>query len=380
MTGQTGFYTDEKTFWHGGTAITMLTLPVGGWVQPPSGTVGVDTPDTKRRLLNLLRASGLLDQLHPGAVAPVDGDDLLRVHTPAYLARFKAISDAGGGSLGIAADFGPGGYEIAAISAGLAKHAVDDVLTGRVGNAYALCRPCGHHCLPDEGMGSCLLANIAIAIEAALARHGGNRIAVVDWDVHHGNGTQAIYYERDDVLTISLHQDGCFPFGYGGAEDRGRGRGEGCNINIPLPAGAGHDAYLYAIERIVLPALRRFGPDLVIVASGLDASIHDPMGRMMAHSGTFRAMTQRMKDAAEALCGGRLVVVHEGGYSEAHAPFCGHAIVEVLAGVAPIVEDPALGVHEAQQPGPRATAFHRALIDEWAGAIDGVPRNEKASA
>lgn len=370
MAGRTGFYTDERTFWHGGTAMTMLTLPVGGWVQPPSGTVGVDTPDTKRRLLNLLRASGLLDQLDLRKAASVDEADLLRVHPAPYLKRFKAMSDAGGGSLGIAADFGPGGYDIAAISAGLARQAVDDVLSGRVANAYALCRPCGHHCLPDAAMGSCLFANIAVAIEAALAAHGPRRIAVVDWDVHHGNGTQAIFYERADVLTISLHQEGCFPFGYGGAEDRGRGAGAGCNINVPLPAGAGHDAYLYAIDRIVLPALHRFAPDLVIVASGLDASIHDPMGRMMAHSDTFRAMTQRLKQAAEELCGGRLVVVHEGGYSEAHAPFCGHAIVEVLAGAAQVVEDPALAVHQAQQPGPRATAFHHMVIDEWADAIN----------
>ncbi|WP_375398736.1 class II histone deacetylase [uncultured Sphingomonas sp.] len=378
MTGRTGFYTDERTFWHGGTAIAMLTLPVGGWVQPPGGTVGVDTPDTKRRLLNLLRASGLLDRLDQIRAAPVSEVDLLRVHPPAYLRRFKAMSDAGGGSLGIAADFGPGGYEIAAISAGLARQAVDDVLAGRVANGYALCRPCGHHCLPEEAMGSCLFANIAVAIEAALAKHGPRRIAVVDWDVHHGNGTQAIFYARGDVLTISLHQDGCFPFGYGGAADRGAGAGDGCNINVPLPAGAGHDAYLHAIDRIVTPALHRFAPDLVIVASGLDASIHDPMGRMLAHSDTFRDMTRRLKQAAADLCDGRLVVVHEGGYSEAHAPFCGHAIVEVLAGVAPIVGDPALAVHQAQQPGPRATAFHRALIDEWADAIERDPRNGEA--
>ena len=377
MNDRTGFYTNEMTFWHGGGAITMLTLPVGGWVQPPSGTVGVDTPDTKRRLLNLIRASGLIDRLDLMVAEPAGEADLLRVHPSAYLQRFKAMSDAGGGSLGIAADFGPGGYEIAAISAGLAKHAVDDVLARRVKNAYALCRPCGHHCLPDQAMGSCLLANIAIAIEAALAAHGPKRIAVVDWDVHQGNGTQGIFYERGDVLTISLHQDGCFPFGYGGAEDRGAGAGDGCNINVPLPAGAGHDAYLHAIDRIVLPALNRFAPDLVIVASGLDAGIHDPMGRMMAHSDTFRAMTQRVKQAAATLCGGRLVVVHEGGYSEAHAPFCGHAIVEVLADAPPVVVDPALEVHRAQQPGPRADAFHCALIDEWAAVIDRDPRNGK---
>lgn len=375
MTVQTSIYTDELTFWHGGTTLTVLTLPVGGWVQPPSGSVGVDTPDTKRRLLNLLKASGLFEHLGVGKSAPATEADLLRVHPATYLARFKAISDAGGGSLGIAVDFGPGGYEIAAISAGLAKHAVDDVMAGRIANAYALCRPCGHHCLPEEAMGSCLFANIAIAIEAALETHGPKRIAVIDWDVHHGNGTQGIFYSRDDVLTISIHQDGCFPFGYGGAEDRGKGAGEGCNINVPLPAGAGHEAFLQVIDRIVVPALHRFKPDLIIVASGLDASIHDPMGRMMAHSDTFREMTMRVKQAAEYLCNGRLVVVHEGGYSEAHAPFCGHAIIEVLAGVAQVVEDPALAVHKAQQPGPRANAFYRTLIDEWVEAIDRHPSN-----
>lgn len=378
MTDVTGFYADEMTFWHGDPHVAMLTLPVGGWVQPPSGTVGVDTPDSKRRLLNLLRASGMLDRLRLAASAPASEQDLRRVHDPAYLARFKAMSDAGGGALGIAAAFGPGGYEIAAISAGLAVRAVDDVVAGRVANAYALCRPCGHHCLPDAAMGSCFLANTAVAIEAALAKHGPRRVAVVDWDVHHGNGTQAIFYERGDVLTISLHQDGCFPFGYGGAEDRGHGAGAGCNINVPLPAGAGHDAYLHAIDRIVVPALHRFAPDLLIVASGLDGSILDPMGRMMAHSDTFREMTLRMKQAAAALCEGRLVVVHEGGYSEAYVPFCGHAVVEALAGLPSPVVDPALEVHRAQQPGPRIAGFHRALIDEWADAIARAPLDAKA--
>ncbi len=374
----TAFYSDERTFWHGGTQITMLTLPVGGWVQPPSGTVGVDTPDTKRRLLNLANASGLLRQIDVENASPVSWDDLRRIHSEAYLDRFKAVSDAGGGELGPAAAFGPGGFEIAQVSAGLARAAVEAVVGGMADNAYALCRPCGHHCLPDQPMGSCLFANIPVALEAAAAKFGRPRTAIIDWDVHHGNGTQAIYYDREDVLTISLHQDGCFPFGYSGADDRGTGRGLGRNVNIPLPPGAGDDAYLHAYDRIVAPLLTDFRPDLIIVASGLDGCAVDPLSRMLMHSETYRALTGRVQAAARTLCGGKLVIVHEGGYSEAYAPFCGHAILEQMSGITTEVVDPSLDVFRAWQPKERVRAFHRTLIDEMAERFLSAPAPEVA--
>ncbi len=366
---KTAFFSDERTFWHGGVQATVLTFPVGGWVQPPSGTMGVDTPDTKRRLLNLVNASGLMKSLVRGEAEPATNDDLRRIHPQHYLDRFKAMSDAGGGELGPAAAFGPGGFEIAQVSAGLAMGAVDAVVAGEVDNAYALCRPCGHHCLPDAAMGSCLLANIPVALEAAAARHGGRRVAIVDWDVHHGNGTQAIYYDRDDVLTISLHQDRCFPFGYSGLEDRGAGAGLGYNINIPLPPGSGHETYRHAFEAIVLPALHRFRPELLVVASGLDACAVDPLSRMLLHSDSYRLFTAMMRMVAADHCGGKLVIVHEGGYSEAYVPFCGHAIVEALSGLQSPVIDPSLEVFRAWQPGERVLAFHRELIDEMAALL-----------
>ena len=173
-------------------------------------------------------------------------------------------------------------------------------------------------------MGFCLLANIPIAIEAARAKHGIERVAVIDWDVHHGNGTQSIYYDDPDTLTISLHKDRCFPPGYSGADDRGEGAGVGANLNVPLLAGSGDDAYRYAFQRIVLPALERFRPELIIVASGLDASAVDPLARMQLHTDSYRFMTRAVKEAAQRHCGGRLVIVHEGGYSEAYVPFCGN--------------------------------------------------------
>jgi acetoin utilization deacetylase AcuC-like enzyme len=362
------FLTDERTFWHS-TGVQALFLPIGDWVEPPSGSYGADTPGSKRRLVNLVRAAGFDTKLTVSSAPSATRDDLLRVHPASYVDAFKQLSDAGGGELGLFAPFSKGGYEIATLSAGLAIDALDAVLTGRARNAYALCRPAGHHCLADQSMGFCLLANIPIAIEAAKARHGLGKVAVLDWDVHHGNGTQSIFYDRDDVLTISIHQDRCFPPGYSGFEERGEGKGAGFNLNVPLPAGSGHETYLYALEQVVIPALRDYAPDMIVVASGLDANAVDPLARQLLHSDSFRDMTARIVALADELCGGRLAVIHEGGYAEAYVPFCGLAILEALAGERSAVIDPELDFFQAQQPDERMIAFHKVLIDEMRGQL-----------
>lgn len=364
---QTAFFTDERTFWHTG-GIQSLVLPVGGWIQPPSAGGFAESPDSKRRLLSLLQVSGLAAKLDMRSAEPASREDLLRIHPASYLDEFKRVSDSTGGDLGVSAPFGVGSYEIAALSAGLAKAAVDAVLSGTARNAFSLSRPPGHHCLPDTPMGFCLLANIPIAIQAARAKHGVKRVAVVDWDVHHGNGTQAIYYEDSDTLTISLHQDRCFPPGYSGAEDRGAGKGAGANINIPLLPGGGHAVYMRAFERIVIPALEAFKPDLIVVASGLDASAVDPLARMNLHSDSYRAMTRSISDAANRLCEGRLVIVHEGGYSETYVPFCGHAVLEALSGESSDVVDPLMPMALAWQPDERFDALQFQIIEELAQA------------
>lgn len=365
MSRTTAFFFDELSLWHSA-GLHALTLPVGGWVQPPAAAGHAESPETKRRLKSLLDVSGLTRQLQVRSAASATDEDLLRVHSAEYLQRFKAMSDAGGGELGPHAPIGPGSYEIAQLSAGLAMAAVDAVLAGEANNAYSLSRPPGHHCLADSAMGFCFLANIAIAVEAAKARRGLGKVAVIDWDVHHGNGTQSIFEDRGDVLTISLHQDGCFPAGYSGEEDRGRGAGLGANINIPLPPGSGHDAYLHAMQRMVIPALERFEPELIIVACGYDANAVDPLARMLLHSDSFREMTRQVREAAERLCHGRLVLVHEGGYSEAYVPFCGLATIEELAGIRTEVNDPMLEFVQLQQPSATVTAFQRQLVDEMA--------------
>ncbi|MDX1892046.1 class II histone deacetylase [Mycolicibacterium sp. 050158] len=361
----TGLYHDELCLWHS-TGEAVLFLPVGGWLQPLAGGGHPESPESKRRLKSLLDVSGLTGELTVSSAVAATVEDLLRVHTADYVERFQALSAGRGGEIGPEALFSHGGFEIASLSAGLAKQAVADVLDGRRRNAYSLSRPPGHHCLPDTGMGFCLLANIPIAIEAAKASRGLGKVAVLDWDVHHGNGTQHVYYQRDDVLTISLHQENCFPVDSGAVGERGDGPGRGFNLNVPLPPGSGHDTYLHAMRTIVLPALEEFGPELIIVASGLDANAVDPLARQLLHAGSFREMTGLVLEAAEHLCDGRLVVVHEGGYAESAVPFCGLAIIETLAGVRTEVVDPFEEIFVAQQPTARVVEYQCAIVDDIA--------------
>jgi len=266
-------------------------------------------------------------------------DDLARVHPEAFLRKFKDLSDNGGGEIGLRTPFAQGGFEMASLSAGLSKAALYSVLNGEVDNAYALSRPPGHHCLPDFPNGFCLY-------------------------VHHGNGTEAIFLDRDDVLTISLHQERNYPLDTGDAEDRGVEAGEGFNMNIPLPPGGGHALYLDAMERLVIPALTEFKPDVIIIACGFDAAAIDPLSRMLASADTFRAMTEIVMETASDLCGGRLMMSHEGGYSEVYVPFCGHHVLQQMSGSSIHAEDPLGATFEARQPSNRLARMHSEFIDD----------------
>ncbi|MBI1415848.1 MAG: class II histone deacetylase [Limimaricola sp.] len=362
----TGFFWDERTFWHGGGNYAGM-LPVGGLVQPGGGLP--ENPETKRRLKNLIEVTGLARELDLRGAPEASREDLLRVHPADYLDRFKALSDAGGGELGRRAPFSSGGYEIAALSAGLAVAALDAVLRGELDNAYALSRPPGHHCLPEGPNGFCLMANIAIAIEAARAAGRAARFAVLDWDVHHGNGTEAIFYDRADVLTVSIHQDRNYPMDTGAFADRGEGAGKGANLNIPLPPGCGHVTYLAALRQLALPAIRAHQPDVIIVACGFDAAANDPLGRMLAHQGTFAEMTRAVMELAHDVCGGRLMMAHEGGYSETYVPFCGHAVLAEMAGSSIAAPDPFGDVFALRQPDAAFDAFVEARLYEMAQAL-----------
>jgi acetoin utilization deacetylase AcuC-like enzyme len=332
-------------------------------VQPGEAS---ENPEAKRRIKNLLDASGFSQKLAVITPEPATETDLLRVHTRRHLDEVKAFSAGNGGQLGFSSFTGPGGYEIGLMSAGGTIAATDAVVGGRVRNAYALVRPPGHHATADGGMGFCLFNNIAVAARHAQAKHGVKRIAVVDWDVHHGNGTQSIFYADPDVLTISLHQEGIFPQAgqgiHGAVGERGEGTAVGTAINVPLPAGCGTAAYRAAFDRVVLPALCAFKPDLIFVACGLDAGNHDALGRMMLGPEDFRWMTAAVMSAADALCKGRLVLSHEGGYHAPSAPFLALPIFEQLSGLASGVVNP-IAVRMAGLPPSRLHAHEAAAIE-----------------
>lgn len=358
----TGFVTDELCFWHD-PGNYALVLPPGGWVEPYNRHI--ENPEPKRRMLNLAAASGLLRQLTAINARDATAVELERLHAPSYVTRVQALASSGGGDTGVGAPITRNGWDAARRSAGCALAAVEAVMQGRVAAAYALTRPPGHHAEPERGMGFCVFANAALAAEHALRCFGAARVAIVDWDVHFGNGTQKCFEERRDVLTISLHQQAGYLQVKGEADELGQGAGLGYNLNVPLPPGSGFGAYRHAFERIVMPALDAYRPELIIVACGYDAGRLDPLGRMLLDGVAFRWMTEMVQDAAHRHANGRLVFTHEGGYCPVSVPFFGLAVLERLSGCKTDVACPFTAQHNLT-PGQALQDHQRALIDALA--------------
>ena len=360
----TGFIWDERFAW----------FDAGNVQRGPFFTPlhAFNTPESKERIRELLVATGMAERLTPLESRLMTEEALLRIHSREHVARVKALSEGAGGDTGENAWLGSNGYDIARLAAGSCLEAMIAVLQGRVRNAYALVRPPGHHAERDRGRGFCIFANVALAIAEVKAKGVVERVAVVDWDVHHGNGTQQAFYSDPTVLTISIHQDDFYPASSGSLDERGDGAGQGYNINVPLPPGSGHGAYVETIKRVVVPALRRFRPELIVVASGLDACAYDPLARMMCHSGTYREMAALVMDAAKELCDGRLVACHEGGYSSFYAPWCALAILEVFAGVQATHPDPSLQFL-ASRPGQTLEPHQEVIIEKAARAAVAIP-------
>jgi acetoin utilization deacetylase AcuC-like enzyme len=247
-----------------------------------------------------------------------------------------------------------GSWEAATLAAGAAVGAVDAVWSGRAANAFALVRPPGHHAEAAQAMGFCLLNNAAIAAEAA-RRLGASRVLVLDWDVHHGNGTQHIFEARDDVMYMSSHQWPFYP-GTGASREIGTGPGRGFTVNCPLPAGQGDADYGVAFHDLFLPAARAFAPELVLVSAGFDPHERDPLADMRVTERGFAAMATAMSDLAREACGGKLVLLLEGGYDLAALAASTRACLEVLGGRR---EDFPRG---AGGEAPRAVAATRAAL------------------
>jgi acetoin utilization deacetylase AcuC-like enzyme len=311
----------------------------------------VSKPALVGRAKHLMDLYGVTDQMVRIDPTIATDEQLLTYHTPEHLARVKALSDGYGGDSGQGAPMGQGGDRVARLAAGGTIAAVDAVLRGDVDAAYALVRPPGHHAMADQG-GYCVFSNAVIATKVAQQTHGVEKVLILDWDVHHGNGTQAAFWSDPSVLFISLHQEDLYPAGWGAVDQVGVEEGEGFTVNIPLPAGAGNAAYAAAFEQLVIPIAMQYNPDLVIVSAGQDASVFDPLARMSVTTAGYQAMCQAMLGIADACCGGKLVVTQEGGYAAEYAPYCSATIAQTLVGVideAQRVPEP-YGERAARQP------------------------------
>lgn len=221
-------------------------------------------------------------------------------------------------------------YDVALEATGAVLAAVDAVMKGDVASAFCAVRPPGHHATATRGMGFCIFNHVAVAARYLQKKHGLKRVAIIDWDVHHGNGTEAIFYEDPTVYYISLHQWGIYP-GTGAANDRGKGAGEGTTLNIPLSGNSAGDVALKEWDKQITPALEEFKPEFLLISAGFDAREHDPIGGLKWTDETFAEMTRRCVELADKSCGGRIVSVLEGGYNPAGLASAAVAHVKALA-------------------------------------------------
>ncbi len=266
-----------------------------------------------RRILQTLEEEGVLEKLDLLEPHPATEEDLLSVHTPRHIESVRKVAERGGGHMDADTYVSPRSFEAARMAAGGLMDAVEKVVAGRIRNAFALVRPPGHHATANRAMGFCLFNNVAIATRTALATEGVNRVLIVDFDVHHGNGTQDIFDDDPDVFYVSTHQYPYYP-GTGGRTETGRGAGEGTVLNVPLPAGVGDDGYGRIIQELIQPLAERFDPDLILVSAGYDGHWDDPLAHMRLSVSGYAALQRALIDMAEALCDGRVVFTLEGGY------------------------------------------------------------------
>ncbi|MFI6132733.1 class II histone deacetylase [Micromonospora sp. NPDC051141] len=340
----TGFMTDTLFFWHDtGTAALMLPADPLHGVEPDAH---VESGRTKRRGFELLDVTGLLDMMTRVRARPAWIGELLRVHTDAYVQRVaQASAQPRGGDAGDGfTPLGRGSDEIARLAAGGVLDLVTAVASENLTNGFALVRPPGHHAVADAGMGFCVFNNAALAARHAQIQLGLRRVAIVDLDTHHGNGGQQLFYDDPTVMHISIHEAGSFPPDSGWIEETGAGTGEGYTINVPLPLGSGHAAWLYAMNQVVLPALKRFQPDLIIVPVGFDGGCFEPLARQALVVDSYRQMASLLTKAADRLCDGRVVAISEGGYNPEMAPWCMVGFVEGLIGRNGNLSDPLAGI------------------------------------
>jgi acetoin utilization deacetylase AcuC-like enzyme len=298
-------------------------------------------PENAQRLEAItahLEETGLIRQLMQIKPRPATAEELEYVHQASYVSRLQDAGLRGGGWLDGDTVMSPDSYDAALYAAGGAMDATDAVIGSAVNSAFALVRPPGHHATATAAMGFCLFNNIAIAAQHALNKRKLDRVAIIDFDVHHGNGTQDAFYNNPQVLYVSAHQYPHYP-GTGTIDETGSGAAEGTTVNIPLPGGSGDDQYRQVFEEIVVPAVRRFRPGLIFVSAGYDAHWKDRLAMMEVSVSSFAEMVRIIKGLADELCSGKTVITLEGGYNLKALATSVKATFDVLLGK-PDIDDP----------------------------------------
>jgi acetoin utilization deacetylase AcuC-like enzyme len=279
---------------------------------------GAGHPERAERLVAIrerLERTGLLSRLALIKPRAASAESIALVHHPQYIDHIRQVCRAGKGSvdsLDTAASADT--YDVALMAVGGVQSAIDAVMEGRIKSAFCAVRPPGHHALKDRAMGFCFFNNVAIAARYIQNKQRLAKVLIVDWDVHHGNGTQAIFYDDPTVFYFSTHQSPFYP-GTGGADEKGEGRGLGFTLNVPLPAGSGDAEYTKTFEESLKPAAAAFQPDFVLISAGFDAARNDLLGRMNLTPEGYAQLTRIVKAIAQQYCRGRLVSVLEGGYN-----------------------------------------------------------------
>jgi acetoin utilization deacetylase AcuC-like enzyme len=274
-----------------------------------------ERPERFDAVMQGLDKAGLLDSLPRIAPREATDDELLLCHVPEYLETVRRDVEQGHRYLSTGdTDITPNSWKVASLAVGGVLNAVDAVVSGRVRNAFCAVRPPGHHANAIRGMGFCVFNNAALAARYAQRKHGLERVLIVDWDVHHGNGTQDIFYSDASVFFFSTHQWPLYP-GTGRADETGVGPGEGATMNFPFPAGSGRQEILGAVQNALAPAAGRFRPDLVLISAGFDSRIGDLLGRFTLTDRDFIDLTAAVMEIADRHAHGRVVSMLEGGYS-----------------------------------------------------------------
>jgi acetoin utilization deacetylase AcuC-like enzyme len=280
-------------------------------------------------IISNLEQCGLMSQLISLAPRPATPQELALVHYPQHINNIQSLARKGGCWIDSDTFVSGGSYEAAIYAAGGTIRAAEAVMDGKVDSAFALVRPPGHHATPGQAMGFCLFNNIAITARYALSRYSLERLAIIDFDVHHGNGTQAAFETDPGVLYVSVHQHPLYP-GTGNLDDTGSGAAAGTKVNVPLPPDCGDAAYGTVFERIVAPAVRRFQPQLILVSAGYDSHWSDNLSAMEVSLDGFVRIITIIKSLAAETCHNRLCLVLEGGYSLKTLPAAIKATLDVL--------------------------------------------------